>query len=183
MSNVNYEPISVWGRLYIYAIHGYVTEVMFTAAWEFVVNYNWKFPGMTSVWALFIYGLSTLIIEKLYFVMKDRLPLLARALIYTVWTYCWEFSTGYVLKQFNACPWDYTPFENDFMGLVTLEYAPLWFIGSIIAEQVVIKQTNRLRWEPSDLAVQNDKAVTNIGKGGEDSDGQMKNGVLKNKNL
>lgn len=59
-----------------------------------------------------------------------------RGLIYTVWTFCWEFSTGYVLKQFNACPWDYSAFENDFMGLVTLEYAPLWYLGSLVAEQV-----------------------------------------------
>ena len=67
-----YKPISTLGRFYIYAIHGYVTEVMFTAAWEFVVNYNWKFPGMTSVWALFIYGFSTLVIEKLYFYFKKH---------------------------------------------------------------------------------------------------------------
>lgn len=145
---MNYDPISTLGRFYIYAIHGYVTEVMFTAAWEFVVNLNWKFPGSTSVWSLFIYGMSTLVIEKMYFSLRNRLPLLCRGFIYTVWTYCWEFATGYVLKQFNACPWDYTPFEGDFMGLVTLEYAPLWFVGSIVAEQVVIKHTNRLRWEP-----------------------------------
>ena len=150
-------PISTLGRLYIYAIHGYVTEVMFTAAWEFVVNLNWKFPGNTSVWALFIYGLSTLIIEKMYLKMRGRYPLLLRGLIYTVWTYCWEFSTGYILKQFGACPWDYTPFEGDFMGLVTLEYAPLWFLGSVIAEQVVIKYTLQLHWNSESNDTVSDK--------------------------
>ena len=148
-----HQPISTLGRLYIYAIHGYVTEVMFTAAWEFVVNLNWKFPGNTSVWSLFIYGLSSLMIEKLYLVLNDRMPLLVRAIIYTVWTYCWEFSTGYVLRYFNACPWDYTPFEGDFMGLVTLEYAPLWFIGAIICEQVVVKNTLKLCWVPDSTAI------------------------------
>lgn len=142
------QPISTLGRLYIYAIHGYVTEVMFTATWEFVVNLNWKFPGNTSVWSLVIYGLSTLIIEKMYIHLRDRMPLLLRACVYMVWTYCWEFSTGYILKHFDACPWDYTPFEGDFMGLVTLEYAPLWFIGGIVGEQIVIKNTLRLHWAP-----------------------------------
>ena len=141
-------PLSPVYRIYIYGIHGYATEVMFTAVWEFVVNLNWKFPGNTSVWCLFIYGISSLILEKMYLALRDRVPLLVRALIYTVWTYCWEFSTGYVLKQFDACPWDYTPFEGDFMGLVTLEYAPLWFIGAIIAEQIVIKNTLKLYWGP-----------------------------------
>jgi uncharacterized membrane protein len=146
-------PISTLGRLYIYAIHGYVTEVMFTAAWEFVVNLNWKFPGNTSVWSLFIYGLSTLMIERLYLLLDGRTPLLLRAVIYTVWTYCWEFSTGYILRHFNACPWDYTPFEGDFMGLVTLEYAPLWFIGGIIAEKIVIKNTLKLCWVPDSCSI------------------------------
>ena len=147
-------PLSTIYRFYIYAIHGYVTEVMFTAAWEFVVNLNWKFPGNTSVWSLFIYGISTLILERMYLRLKGRVPLLVRCLIYTVWTYCWEFSTGYVLKQFDACPWDYTPFEGDFMGLVTLEYAPLWFIGAMVGEQIVIKNTLRLYWGPSQHKVQ-----------------------------
>lgn len=136
-------------RFYIYGIHGFVTEILFTAAWEFVVNLNWKFPGVTSLWSFFIYGLSTIVVERMYLNMRHSVPLLARALIYTAWSYSWEFSTGYVLKQFNACPWDYTPFDGDFMGLVTLEYAPLWYIACIIGEQLVIKNVHELYWGPS----------------------------------
>ena len=141
-------PVSMLMRFYIYAIHGYATEVMFTAAWEFVVNVNWKLPGTTSVWSLITYGLSTLVIEHLYFLLRDRVPLLLRAAIYTIWTYSWEFSAGYVLRHFDACPWDYTPFDGDFMGLVTLEYAPLWFLSAIVAEKVLIKNTLKLCWMP-----------------------------------
>ena len=53
---------------------------------------------------------------------------------------------GWVLRQFDACPWDYTEFDGDFMGLVTLEYAPFWYIGVIIAEQIIIKWTLQLHW-------------------------------------
>ncbi|MBN3326041.1 T229B protein, partial [Atractosteus spatula] len=141
------EPLSIYSRWYLYAIHGYFCEVMFTAAWEFVVNRNWKFPGVTSVWALFIYGTSILVMEKMYLLLRGRCPLLLRCLLYTLWTYAWEFSTGWLLRQFNACPWDYSPFDYDFMGLVTLEYALPWFCASFLVERVIVLNTLRLRYE------------------------------------
>ncbi|XP_062617545.1 transmembrane protein 229B-like [Saccostrea cucullata] len=156
-------PISIWWRFYVYAIHGYVTEIMFTALWEFVVNLNWKFPGNTSVWVLLIYGLSGLVLERMYFRLRDQVPLLVRILIYTIWTYLWEFSTGFVLKQFGACPWDYTPFHGDFMGIITLEYAPLWFLGNIIAELIVMKYTLCLYWGP-ELNLQSTSVSSSIRK-------------------
>lgn len=97
-----------------------------------------------------IYGLSCLVVEQMYVYLTARkVPLLVRGLIYTLWTYCWEFSTGFILKQFGACPWDYTPFHGDFMGLVTLEYAPLWFIGAIVNERLVMHYTRRIFIGPS----------------------------------
>jgi uncharacterized membrane protein len=168
-------PLTAAGRFYIYAIHGYVSEIMFTAAWEFVVNQNWKFPGNTSVWAMPIYGMSTFVIEKLYLSLHARgVPLLARAFIYTLWTYVWEFSTGYVLKQFDACPWDYTPFEGDFMGLITLEYAPLWFAAGILCEKVVVKYTRRLHLGPA--------ATCDVGGVDRNDDGSMTTTTLSNAN-
>nr|KAG5699757.1 hypothetical protein BaRGS_014173 [Batillaria attramentaria] len=54
------EALSSLGRFYIYAIHGYASEVMFTAIWEFVVNFNWKLPGVTSIWSFPIYVMQEL---------------------------------------------------------------------------------------------------------------------------
>ncbi|XP_043918993.1 transmembrane protein 229B-like [Protopterus annectens] len=141
------EPLSPLSRWYIYAIHGYFCEVMFTAAWEFAVNFNWKFPGVTSVWALFIYGTSIMVIEKMYIFLKDKCRTLTRCVLYTLWAYAWEFSTGFILRQFNACPWDYSSFDYDFMGLITLEYAIPWFCGSLFVEKMVIRNTLRLRYD------------------------------------
>ncbi|XP_043373353.1 transmembrane protein 229B isoform X2 [Dermochelys coriacea] len=163
------EPLTAFSRWYLYAIHGYFCEVMFTAAWEFVVNFNWKFPGVTSVWALFIYGTSILIVEKMYLYLKDKCNILVRCLIYTLWTYLWEFTTGFILRQFNACPWDYSQFDFDFMGLITLEYAIPWFCAAFIMEQLVIRNTLRLRFdenaEPGDptttIALANGHVKTN----------------------
>jgi uncharacterized membrane protein len=146
---IRLEGLSWLGRFYIYAIHGYATEVMFTAIWEFVVNFNLKLPGVTSIWSFPIYGISVLVVEQLYLCMEPGgVPLLVRGLVYTVWTYCWEFSTGLLLRQFDACPWDYTPFEGDFMGLVTLEYLPLWFMGALFVEKLIIRTTRRIYLGP-----------------------------------
>ncbi|CAH1792165.1 unnamed protein product [Owenia fusiformis] len=142
-------PLSLLQRLYVYAIHGYVCEVCFTALWHFIVDRNWKLTGYTSIWILFIYGSSMLVQEQLYIRTSHRIPMLVRALIYTVWTYVWEFSTGLLLRQFDACPWDYEPwYEYHFMGLVTLEYAFFWYIGALLGEQIVIKNTLKLHWAP-----------------------------------
>ena len=143
------QPISIYWRFYIYALHGYFSEIGFTAIWEFVVNFNFKFPGNTSIWVLPIYGLSGLVMEEMFMRMKDKLPTLVRILIYTLWTYMWEFSTGFILKQFGACPWDYTPFHGDFMGVITLEYAPLWFVGNYMVERFLMKYVRMLHWGPS----------------------------------
>lgn len=48
--------------------------------------------------------------------------------MYLMITYFWEFTTGLILQQFDACPWDYTHYDYDFMGLITLEYAPGWLL-------------------------------------------------------
>ena len=160
------EALTVLGRFYIYAIHGYATEVMFTALWEFVVNFNMKLPGVTSVWSFPIYGISVLVVEQLYLCMEPRqVPLMLRCLVYTLWTYCWEFSTGLFLRQFDACPWDYTPFHGDFMGLVTLEYLPLWYLGAMFLETVIIHYTRRIYLGPAIESVKGQQIFVQPGNG------------------
>ena len=149
MSSGEAVPFSIFWRFYIYALHGYATEVMFTAAWEFVVNINWKFPGNSSVWSFFIYGICSIFIERLYLRLKEKgVPLLIRGLIYTAASYSFEFTTGFILRQFDACPWDYTPFDGDFMGLVTLEYLPLWYVANLLMDLILIPLTLQLHWGP-----------------------------------
>lgn len=54
---------------------------------------------------------------------------------------------GYLLRAFNACPWDYEWYAWDFWGLICLEYAPLWFIGSMLVDQFVLPYTLLLQWQ------------------------------------
>ncbi|XP_052001959.1 transmembrane protein 229b [Xyrauchen texanus] len=165
-TTVNPEPLTALSRWYLYAIHGYFCEVMFTAAWEFVVNCNWKFPGVTSVWALFIYGTCILIVERMYLCLRDRCNVLLRCIIYTLWTYFWEFGTGLLLTQFNACPWDYSEFKYNFMGLITAEYAVPWFCASFIVERLVIRNTLRLCFDDVTKPGQSEQLDRVGGRGG-----------------
>ncbi|XP_060640012.2 transmembrane protein 229B-like [Anolis sagrei] len=140
-------PLSPLYRWYIYAIHGYFSEVMFTATWAFVEDRDWKFQGVTSIWAFFIYGTCSFALEGLFRLLRPHYGLFARCTLYTICIYLWEFSTGYFLRLFDACPWDYSAFKYNFMGLVTLEYCPFWFLGSLLLERFLIHNTLRLRLE------------------------------------
>ncbi|XP_049597088.1 transmembrane protein 229b [Syngnathus scovelli] len=139
-------PLPALCRWYLYAIHGFVCEVMFTACWEFTTNRSWKFPGFTSMWALLIYGFCILAIERMYLRLRDHVNVVLRCVIYTLWTYAWELSTGLLLRRFGACPWDYSKFSYNFMGLVTAEYAVPWFCAAYLVERLVIQNTLRLRY-------------------------------------
>ena len=56
-----------------------------------------------------------------------------------------NFFKGYFLNLFDACPWKYD-FPWNFMGVVTLEYAPLWYMANILAEKITISLVNKLCW-------------------------------------
>ncbi|XP_069994585.1 transmembrane protein 229B [Penaeus vannamei] len=145
------EPeVGLWLRLYIYGLHGLLIEVLFTAVWDFVVNKDWALVGCTSVWALFIYGVGSLVIERFYRDYHASVPLLLRGLVYVGWTYIWEFSTGFILRQYGACPWDYTERSYNLMGLITLEYFPAWYIASLMTEQFLIHNLLFLSLNPLD---------------------------------
>ncbi|XP_061896014.1 transmembrane protein 229b-like [Entelurus aequoreus] len=139
-------PLMVLCRWYLYAIHGYFCKVVFTAAWEFAVHSEWKFPGVTSLWTLFVYGTCILAVERMYLYLRGQCHVLVRCLIYTLWTYMWELSTGLLLRQFHACPWDYSAFRYNFLGLITAEYALPCFCASFVVERLLIRNTLRLRY-------------------------------------
>lgn len=50
--------------------------------------------------------------------------------------YTWEFFGGLILDQFSARTWDYSLYKYDVMGLIALEYAPLWFFSGVLQEFV-----------------------------------------------
>lgn len=126
-------------RLYFWGVHGVFAEVVFTGIWEFVVTGKWSLMGISSIWSFLIYGFGTFFgAEYLYSYLRLLgVPLLARGVVYVLMTYIWEFNCGLILEYFNARSWDYTPFDYDVMGLITLEYAPLWFLAGMYFEFIM----------------------------------------------
>lgn len=137
-------------RLFFWGVHGVFVEVVFTAIWEVVAGENPRLMGQSSLWSFLIYGLGTLFGAELMreMMLARRVPLWARCLLYVPMIYFWEFVTGAILRVFGACPWDYSHFDYDVMGLITMEYAPFWLMGGVYFEFLMscMAQLERKAW-------------------------------------
>ncbi|KAK5908115.1 hypothetical protein CgunFtcFv8_016200 [Champsocephalus gunnari] len=139
-------PLSAVARLYVYALHGCLCEVAFTAVWDWCSTADRRLAGHSSLWALPMYAIAIYLIESLRERLLARhLPLPLRLAAYTMFIYLWEFSWGVGLSLLGACPWDYSGFRYNLGGLVTLEYAVPWTVAAFMAEQHVIRNTLRIR--------------------------------------
>ena len=123
-------------RFYFWGVHGIFSEVVFTAIWSLVVNGDYKLMGQSSIWSFFVYGLGAFYAAEL---LRDTLrarhvPTWARCILYVPMVYAWEFACGVLLRYYDVCPWDYTDFSYNIMGLITMEYAPLWLMGGAYFE-------------------------------------------------
>lgn len=130
--------LNVWLRIFFYGLHGFFDEIVFTSSIDFITSgfKDWTLKGHTSLWAFFIYGLCSYSVECMYLYLKKNtnISMPIRGLIYVVWVYMWEFSWGFVLRMFNACPWDYSHMKWNLYGLITLQYFPFWYLASLYQE-------------------------------------------------
>ncbi len=139
-------PLSAVVRLYVYALHGCLCEVAFTAAWDWCSTQDRRLAGHSSLWALPMYATAIYLMESLRAqLLAQHIPLPVRLVSYTLFIYLWEFSWGAGLTLLGACPWDYSGYRYNLRGLVTLEYALPWTVAAFIAEQHVIRNTLRIR--------------------------------------
>ncbi|XP_034976927.1 transmembrane protein 229B-like [Zootoca vivipara] len=136
------EPLNLLCRTYLYAFHGYLLEILFTAI---ILGEDWAFQGATTLLSFFVYGTCGLALERLYTWLRNDCCLFTRCLLYSLCIYLWQFSTGYILSCFGACPWDFSGFYYNFMGIVALEHSLIWFVGSLLLEKWVISNVLRLR--------------------------------------
>lgn len=139
-------PVSALVRLYLYALHGCLCEVAFTAVWDWCSTQDRRLAGHSSLWALPMYATAIYLMERLRALMlAQNHPLTVRLVLYTVFIYLWEFSWGVGLSLLGACPWDYSGHRYNLRGLITLDYALPWAVAAYIAEQHVIRHTLRIR--------------------------------------
>ena len=128
--------VNPWFRMLFYGMLGFSYEIVFASLWDFVVSNftDVRFAGYSSIWSFFIYGTCSFCGEQVYVHTRKRLSTFLRGLIYVQMAYTWEFIGGLVLTQFSARTWDYTHYKYDVMGLIALEYAPLWFFSGLLQE-------------------------------------------------
>ncbi|KRX41855.1 Transmembrane -like protein [Trichinella murrelli] len=73
-----------------------------------------------------------------------RIPAVLRFYIYALHGLAMEIVftalTGLLLRQFDACPWDYGHYPGQFMGLVTVVYAPFWYVAGLLTEILLIRR-------------------------------------------
>lgn len=139
-------PVSALVRLYVYALHGCLCEVAFTAVFDWFITSDSRLPGHSSLWALPMYATAIYLMEGLRArLLAQHRSLPVRLTVYTLFIYVWEFSWGVGLRLLGACPWDYSSYRYNLGGLVTLEYALPWAAAAFIAEQHVIRNTLRIR--------------------------------------
>ena len=122
-------------RFYFYGLHGFFDEIMFTSIHDYIfIKKDLSLPGHSSPYSFFTYGIASLVIEWLYLTYLKGYNILLRAFVYVLFSFSWEYAVGLLLRQFNACPWDYSHKPYNLHGLITLDYAPLWIIACLYQE-------------------------------------------------
>lgn len=154
-SDASDRPLSALMRIYIYGIHGILVEVLFTSGFDLVVDIlknkegiNFKLPGYSTIWSVFIYGIALFVTEKLSVMLSSRgISRFFRCFLYVAWAFTWEFSCGLLLRQFDACLWDYTEHTNyNVYGLIAFDYAPFWYLLGFMFELYLMPFTLSLKW-------------------------------------
>lgn len=102
-----------------------------------------KLVGNTSIWMFPIYGMAALF-TPICSILKGK-NFIIRGGIYAVCIFIAEFTTGALLRSFQLCPWDYSNAKYNIMGLIRLDYAPVWFIAGLIFEKLVDPARNILK--------------------------------------
>jgi uncharacterized membrane protein len=121
--------LPLWVRFFIYGCAGVCFEILFTGIKSFLHSRyrDWSFRGKSYIWMFLIYGLLAFLFEPVHNLIRD-LPWPVRGMIYVVGFFLVEWITGWSLRAITGkCPWDYSGKKYSVMGLIRLDYAPIWF--------------------------------------------------------
>lgn len=120
-------------RFLIYGIIGWGMEIIWTSL-DSLRNGDMRLIGYSNFWMLFIYGMAVFL-EPLHDVMK-KWNIFLRGSIWVVLIWGIEYSSGLLLNSLlGVYPWFYSD-RLAVDGLVTLSYAPAWFLAGLIFERV-----------------------------------------------
>ena len=120
-------------RFLIYGIAGWGMEVFWTGL-SSLINGDLRLAGFSNLWMFFIYG-SAVFLEPIHDIISGwRWPVRGFIWVLIIWGI--EYTSGLILVSIlGIYPWIYRgPLAID--GLVTLAFAPAWFVAGLIFERV-----------------------------------------------
>ena len=120
----------------ICGLTGWCLEILFTSAKSFRKK-DFRLIGQTSVWMFPIYGMACIIRPLSH--LLGKIPLFFRGCIYSAGIFCFEYTSGSLLKKHHLCPWDYSEIPTNIHGVIRLDYAPVWMITGLIFEHILSK--------------------------------------------
>lgn len=125
-------------RFCIYGLFGWCFEVVWTAVTEKASGRqrDWRLTGHSYLWMFPIYGLLAPLGEPVHNFIRPHFWAL-RGLVYLAGIWAVEFAGGWLLEKLTGkCPWDYSHLRGNIGGIITLEYAPVWFLFGLGFERV-----------------------------------------------
>jgi len=125
-------------RFCIYGLLGWCWEVVWTAIRDKASGKqkDWRLLGHSYLWMFPIYGLLAPLGEPIHDALRPHFWLL-RGTAYLIGIWAVEYVTGWALRKLTGkCPWDYSHLRWNIQGIITLEYAPVWFLFGLGFERV-----------------------------------------------
>lgn len=119
-------------RYIIYGFLGWNMEIIWTGLGT-LSSGSKDLMGHTSVWMFFIYG-TAVFLEPIHKAIGN-LNWFLRGCIWTCVIFIIEFVCGMILASVGIYAWQYNCAAS-IMGVIRLDYAPLWFAVGLIFERV-----------------------------------------------
>ena len=117
----------------LFGVTGWCMEILWTGLHS-LFKKDYKLIATTSIWMFFIYGMAVFLKPLCDVLLGMSFPLVLRGGIYMLCIFAAEFTAGFTMKRLNACPWDYSDSRFNVLGLIRLDYAPVWFAAGLVME-------------------------------------------------
>ena len=122
---------------------GWTMELFTTSLRRCYCEHDRRLMGNTSLLMFPIYGMAAALAPIHKVLCKQNV--LVRGFIYMMLIFATEYTTGWLLRKFDMCPWDYSDATLNVDGLIRLDYGPWWFLAGLLFEQNVCKETKMAR--------------------------------------
>ena len=117
---------------------GWAMELALSSVHDLTEKKDRRMIGRTSLLMFPIYGMGALFCP-LAARLRGR-SLWERGCIYTGLIFFVEYATGWLLRKFSMCPWDYSKARFNIHGLIRLDFAPAWFLLGLLFEHCTCKK-------------------------------------------